>query len=151
MYRQARAGVGRTELAIGAAVIAVLVLITWPLVTRTNTSSRSAEVPLNVDHIRAALLAYHGAFAEYVEAEAAPRRPEEVNDQAVPWNPSRGFKALAWEPEETAQVWGSYSIKLVPGGFEVIGTCDTDADGRRATWVATHDKPAQRTSAEGVH
>lgn len=151
MIRSHRSGVGRTELAIGAAVVAVLVLVTLPLMTRTGTASRRAEVPLNVDHIRTAQLTHFSAFAEYVSAEPAPRRPEEVDDKPVPWAPSRGFKTLAWEPEATEQMWGSYSVKASKAGFEVFGTCDTDGDGRRASWVATHEKPAERTSAEDVY
>ncbi len=147
----AEGGIGRTEVIIGLAVAAVLALITLPLMMRTSNDALRAEVPVNVGGIRIAETKLHEAFGDYVSAKPAPRAPEAVNATAVPWASNKGFDDLAWEPENTAEVYGSYSVEATASGFTVRGTCDTDGDSRRATYTATHDQEAKMTSAEDVY
>ncbi len=146
-------GIGRTEVLIGLAVIAVLALITLPLMRGTSNDALRAEVPLNVNQIRIAETEQKEAFGDYLSAEAAPRKPEAVNATPVKWEATRGFKKLSWDPENREEVYGSYSVAATADGFTVKGTCDTDGDGRRANFTASssEDGAAKMTSAEDVY
>lgn len=153
MLRQShrgRRGVGRTEILIGVAVLAVLVLISVPLGVSMSKKSARAEVPLNVDAIRTAELEYRSAFSDFVGAEAAPRPAHAVNGEAVPWTPSEGFRKLSWAPEQE-QVYGSYQVTTTPDGFKVTGVCDVDGDGQTARFEATQDQPAVMITDAGVY
>lgn len=146
----AEGGIGRTEVMIGLAVAAVLALITLPLMMGTSDDALRAEVPLNVNGIRIAENALKDAFGDYVSAAPAPRKPEEVNGTPVQWQSNRGFDKLAWVPENKEEVYGSYSVEATADGFTVKGTCDTDNDGRRASFTATAADEAKQTSADDV-
>ena len=141
-------GVGRTEVAIGIAVVLVVGLVTMPLLRGTSNDSLRAEVPLNVDAIRIAEETNQEAFGEYISAEAAPRAPDATNATPVAWVPTKGFKTLAWEPANTTEVYGAYSVEATATGYVVRGTCDTDGDGRRATYEANEKENAKRTSPD---
>jgi hypothetical protein len=149
-----RRGIGRTEVLIGVAVVAVLGLIAIPLVLSGNKSSARAEVPMFVDSIREFEIAYQGPFGDYVSADPAPRKPHEVDQNAVPWVSNAGFDKISWSPVEkfeTEQVYGSYRVAAGPDGFKVTGTCDVDGDGERAEWVATEREGAKATTAGNVY
>ena len=151
MLRKNRAGYGRTEIAIGAAVLVVIGLIAIPLMSGTTETASRAELPLNVEAIRTAEIAYQGQFGDFVSADPAPRRPEAVNGTPVPWAPTRGFKELSWSPENTEQVIGSYRISVDGKTFKVTGTSDTDSDGIRATFTATQSDAATQVSPDSAH
>lgn len=136
-----RRGVGRTEVIVGVAVVALLLLVTVPLWLSTSRKSARAEVPLLVNAIRTAEITYEKAFDDYVSAEAAPRPLTAVDDQKVPWRSTPGFDRLAWQPDAT-EVWGAYQVVAREDGFTVTGTCDIDGDGSRATFIATEAEPA---------
>lgn len=141
---------GRNEILIGIAVVAVLILVAIPLLLSGSKQGQIAEVPLNVNGIRTAEIQYHDAFNEYVSAESAPRPPHAVDPTPVEWVPSRGFKRLSWEPE-TPTVVGSYSVTATSDGFTVFGACDVDGDGARATFEATLTAEAAATSDANVY
>lgn len=145
-----RRGLGRTEILIGVAVVAVLALITVPLGVSMSKKSRRAEVPLNVDAIRTAEIEYQSAFSEYVPADAAPRAPHAVDADAVPWQPTDGFKRLSWAPEQD-EVRGSYSVQATRDAFTVTGACDVDGDGNRAIFTATVEQGALMVSDGNVY
>lgn len=145
-----RRGIGRTEILVGVAVVAVVVLISVPLGLNMSKKSRRAEVPLNVDAIRTAEIEYQSAFSEFVAADAAPRPPHAVNAEAVPWAPSEGFKRLSWAPEQE-MVRGSYSVQADRNGFTVTGACDVDGDGNRAIFTATVEQSAQMVSDSNIY
>lgn len=142
--------IGRNEILIGVAVLAVAILIVVPVVVSSSKSSRLEEVERNVEAIRAAEIDYHNAFGEFVSAEAAPRAPHAVDPNPVPWAPSEGFRKLSWAPE-TDTVIGSYQVQADKDGFKVIGACDVDGDGERAVFEATADAPAHAVTSSGVY
>ncbi|MBW1878840.1 MAG: type II secretion system protein [Deltaproteobacteria bacterium] len=145
-----RRGIGRTEVIIGIAVVAVVALITLPLWLNTSRKSGRAEVPLNVDAIKLAEVTYNEAFDEFVSAEAAPRATTAVNTEKVAWAPSPGFVKLAWEPEEK-QLYGSYMVVARDDDFTVTGTCDLDGDGQRAVFTANATDNATMTTDESIY
>lgn len=145
-----RGEVGRTEILVGLAVLAVLVLITVPLIWSMARRSRREEVAENVEAIRQRELENMRTFSEYLAADAAPRPPHTVNSDPVPWVPSPGFQRLGWAPSES-DVRGSYSVTVAGGEFVVRGSCDVDGDGHRAIYEATADKPASLTTDASIY
>lgn len=143
-------GIGRTEIIIGVAIVAVVALVTIPLALNSSTKSHRDEVPLNVDSIRTAEITQQEAFEEYVSARPAPRTADEVDADAVPWRSTPGFDKLAWKPP-TDDVYGSYTVSATRDGFKVTGTCDVDGDGERAVFEATHESNAIMITDEGVY
>jgi Tfp pilus assembly protein PilE len=143
-------GIGRVEVAIGVAVVAIVAVIAIPLGMGASRSSKRAEVPLNVDAIRTAEITQREAFDEYVSAKTAPRDPTTLDARAVPWEPSSGFVKLAWKPVQ-AEVYGTYSVTATADGFTVVGTCDVDGDGERAEFRATQDENARMVTPEDVY
>jgi type II secretory pathway pseudopilin PulG len=141
--------IGRSQILVGVAVIAVAILIIVPIVVSSSKSSRLEEVEKNVNAIRIAEIQYHEAFGEYVSAEAAPRPSHAVDANQVPWVATNGFRKLSWAPD-TEQVIGS-QVQADKDGFKVIGACDVDGDGERAVFEATKDEEAHAVTGAGVY
>ncbi len=150
MQHRTRGEVGRTEILVAVAVLAVLTLIIVPVIWSVSRNARRAEVPLNVEAIRMTEISYHKAFTEYLSADAAPRPPHAVDADAVPWVASDGFRRLGWAPAD-AEVRGSYSVTANKKGFTVHGACDVDGDGHRALYQADTDHEATATTDNGVY
>ena len=73
---QERRGVGRTEVIVGVAVVAVLLLVTVPLWLSTSRKSARAEVPLLVNAIQTAELnAIAPSSSAADPSEASPEGP----------------------------------------------------------------------------
>lgn len=142
--------IGRTEILIGVAVLAVAALVVVPLVVSVTRSRRAREVEVTVERIRLAELRHHELFGAYVPAASAPRAPEEVDPTAVPWTPTEGFRQLAVAPDRM-EVIGSYQVQVEGDSFKVIGTCDADGDGTRAVYEATPDRPVHAVTDPGVY
>lgn len=141
LSRRARRGeVGRNEILIGVAVVALLLLIAVPFGISKSKKSRRAEVPLLVKAIHQAETDYKAAFSAegYVNCEAAPRPMHAVDKNPVPWASNRGYDRLAWAPEG-AEVYGAYKVTVEGDGFVVNGACDIDGDGERALFKAAKD------------
>lgn len=142
--------VGRSQVLVGVAVLAVAILIIVPIVVSNSKSNRLEELEKNVNAIRIAEIEYRQAFGEYVSADAAPRAPHAVDGNPVPWVPSNGFRKLSWAPDDE-QVIGSYQVQADKDGFKVIGACDVDGDGERAIYEATHEQQAHAVTGAGVY
>ena len=136
--RNRRGEIGRNEIIIGVAAVAVLLLITVPLALNSANKSARGEVPLTIASIRTAQIEYQSAFGEYVACEAAPRAMHAVTAEPVAWTTSPGFKKLSWAPEGT-EIYGAYTVKLEGDTFVVNGACDVDGDGTRALFKASRD------------
>lgn len=147
-------GIGRTQIIIGVAILAVLALVTIPLWLGSSTKARRSECPTVVDSIRTTELKVYEAFGEYVSADAAPRARTAVDQNAVPWASNKGFNSMSWDPMFAlglSELYGSYSVAATEDGFTVTGVCDVDGDGQRATFTATKDTPATMTTPENVY
>lgn len=130
--------IGRNEILIGVAVIALLLLIAVPFGISKSKKTRRAEVPLIVKAIHQAEVDHHAAFGGYQECEAAPRAMHAVTKDPVPWKSNRGYDKLSWKPE-SAEVYGAYKVEATGDGFTVTGACDIDGDGERALFTAGKD------------
>jgi len=147
-----RRGIGRTEVIVGVAVLAVLILVTVPLWMSTSRKAARAEVPVIVDSIRTAEMTQKKAFEEYVSAASSPRPFTAVDETRVPWKPSPGFEKLNWNPPEGyRELYGSYQVVATPSGFTVTGVCDVDGDGKRARFEATEAHGAQMVTEDSVY
>ena len=135
---------------MGLAILAVLVLITVPLVWSLARRARREEVAENVEAIRQRELENMRTFTEYLAADAAPRPPHTVDGDPVPWVASPGFARLGWAPSEP-EVRGSYSVTVSGGDFVVRGACDVDGDGHRAIYEATAARAAALTTDASVY
>jgi type II secretory pathway pseudopilin PulG len=142
--------IGRNELLVGVAVLLVAILIVVPIFVWSNKANSLDEALQNVEAIRQAEVQYHEAFTSYVSAAAAPRAPHLVNGEAAAWVPTEGFRKLSWAPI-TDSVACSYQVQADRAGFKVMGSCDLDADGRRATVEATEAEAAHVVSEAGVY
>ncbi len=136
--RNRRGEIGRNEIIIGVAAVAVLLIIAVPFALNSANKSARGEVPLTIASIRTAEIEYESAFGDFVACEAAPRPMHAVNADPVPWTTSPGFKKLSWAPEGT-EIYGAYTVKLEGDSFVVNGACDVDGDGTRALYKATKD------------
>ncbi|NCG22452.1 MAG: hypothetical protein GWP91_25835 [Rhodobacterales bacterium] len=136
--RNRRGEIGRNEIIIGVAAVAVLLLITVPLALNSANKSARGELPLTIASIRTAQIEYQSAFGEYVACEAAPRAMHAVTAEPVSWTTSPGFKKLSWAPEGT-EIYGAYTVKLEGDSFVINGACDVDGDGTRALFKASKD------------
>lgn len=146
-----RRGIGRTEVLIGVAVVAVLGVIALALFGDVGRKAASQEAPMLVDSIRDFEFAYQEPFGEYVSADAAPRAPHEVDQRPVPWTSNAGFDKLGWAPEDVEEVYGSYRVSATSTGFTVTGVTDVDGDGERASYVATEQEKAKATTPSNVY
>ena len=142
--------IGRNEILVGVAILAVAILIVVPIFVSSNKSSRLDEIRTNVEAIRQAELQYEEAFGTFVSADAAPRAQHAVDPNPVAWAPSEGFRKLSWAPETDA-VLGSYQVQADRKDFKVIGACDVDGDGTKAVFEATKDEPAHAVTPSGVY
>jgi Tfp pilus assembly protein PilE len=153
VHERARRGVGRTEVLIGVAVVAVLGLIAVPLVLSNAKSNRRDAVREMVDEIREHEIEYAAAFsgAGYTSADPAPRPFIEVDETPIPWVSNRGFDEIGWAPDDTTAVYGAFRVSATADGFVVTGTCDLDGDGERAVFEASKDAPAVMKSENHVY
>lgn len=142
--------IGRSQILVAVAVLAVAILVIVPLVVSSSKSSRLEEVEKNVNEIRQLEIDHRHAFGEYVSAEAAPRPLHQVDASLVPWMPSNGFRKLSWAPE-AEQVLCSYQVQADNNGFKVTGACDVDGDGERAIFEATQDQEAHAVTGPGIY
>ncbi|MBM4365704.1 MAG: RDD family protein [Deltaproteobacteria bacterium] len=134
----------------GIFVIGVLAAIAIPNFVTMQLRAKRAEVPDNLDSIRAAEGTYFMEKGRYLaassEAEAtASGAGKEEHD--FPFDP--GWIALEWHPG--GQVRGVYWVELTPEGFAAYGACDVDGDGEYAVYVATESQNAQLTTPRDVY
>lgn len=132
-------------------VLVIALLVATPMMLSSGRAGRLDQIRDDVESLRAAELDHREAFGRYVTADAAPRPPQAVGAEPVPWSPSTGFSRLAWAPAEPSEVFASFSVSLTPTGFRVTGVSDLDGDGVPAMIEATEQSPATAISPSGVY
>ncbi len=126
---------GCAVLMVGVVLFGLLSAIAIPNFIDMQYRAKRAEVPSNVDGIKAALIAYDAAFDTYVEvSEYVPDSLPGKNQR--PWRSGTGFDTLGWGPD--GQVRGSYKVvSRSSTDFLVTGISDVDGDGSNARFTAT--------------
>jgi len=113
--------------------------------------ARRSEAPNTVDEIRAAQLAWLTDHGRALPLPAAPRAPDAMGKEQVPWVPQPEWLQLGWSP--TGDLRGSYSVEVSGDGksFKVIGVIDADGDGIPAVYEATDSTPAEQKTDPKVY
>jgi prepilin-type N-terminal cleavage/methylation domain-containing protein len=149
MYAGKR-GFTLVEVIIVVAIIGVLSAISIPQYQQYTLVAKRAEVPVNVDGIRVAEVAYWYAFDTYV-TEQTWNPDSSPGRKARSWTTGTGFEDLGWAPD--GEVRGSYRVKQRAAKAQGIGIgllkhqknvtisgkCDVDGDGTEAEFKATLD------------
>lgn len=126
------------------ATVAVIAAFGWPAARTLDLTRKRGECALHVDAIKRAEEAWYREHNSFVGADWEPR--EQVDAEAVLWEPGGGFAKLGFEPL-VQPVRGAYRIQVVEGGYVVTGHCDVDGDGVLAVYEATHVRDSNATLA----
>jgi prepilin-type N-terminal cleavage/methylation domain-containing protein len=115
------------ELMIVIAIISILAAIAVPEFNRMQLSSKRTEVPLNVDGITNAELAYDAAHDIFVSVPGyVPSTAMAKKTRA--WPTTSNYQVLGFRPD--GAVRGSYYSPLFGlNGVDTVGRCDVDDDG----------------------
>jgi len=110
-----------------------------------------AEVPMNVDGLKTASLAYDAAFDTLVEVPVFPRPFSELDRSRHPVVLEGQLGTLGWSPD--GEVRGAYRVLVREDGkdFLVVGAMDLDADGRPAVYSASKTFNAIRLAPNDVY
>ena len=108
----------------------------------------SREVQATVDSLRTASMAYHAAFGAFEEAPTFPRPHDAVDQQPVEVDPAIGREGPGYLPD--GPLWGAYTVLVREDGrdFLVVGSADTDVDGRPVVWAASSTLTPVQVTAE---
>lgn len=136
---------------LGAIVmIGILAAIAIPNFVAMQLKAKRAEVPANLDGIRAVELAYHDNYGQYVAASSEVEATAQgAGKQQRDFPYEGGWEELGWFP--SGKVRGVYWVELTPEGFAAYGACDVDGDGEYAVYVATESQDAQLTTPGDVY
>jgi type II secretory pathway pseudopilin PulG len=124
-------------------VVGILAAIAIPNFVVMQSRAKRAEVPVNVDGIKTAEIAYEAAFDTFVPVtEPVPVQAWEVGRELHAWPVGTRFDDLGWSAD--GMVRGTYWVEVSPDGedFTVYGICDVDGDGDAATFTATREQHA---------
>ena len=137
------------EFMILVALVCIVAAIGVPNFIEMQYRAQRAEVPTNIDGIRAAAMAYQSAHGR-VMAEEIPRPDAFPGNRERPWKAGTRFDELGWEPEGTVR--GSYSISTTsPQEYRIKGYCDVDGNGVQAVYTATSAEGAQAQTQASVY
>jgi type IV pilus assembly protein PilA len=123
---------------LAVAIVIVLAAIAVPEYRRAEFKSKRSEVPVNVDGITLAMLAYDAAHDTYIP------QPSYVPSAAMtkktrPWVTTSAYQTLGYAPD--GDVRGSYYSPLFGStGIDTVGSCDVDDDGVNASYMSRIDR-----------
>jgi type II secretory pathway pseudopilin PulG len=138
----------------GFVVVGMLAAIAIPNFLTMQRKAKRAEVPGNVEGLKAAELAYDAAYDRYVpcgsreEAEGAVGK--ELRD-APEFRVSGCWQQLGWRPD--GPIRGAYWVEVTDSGdgtetFTVHGIADVDGDGEFVHYTATQTTNATLAPGE---
>jgi len=167
MYKisRPRAGFTLVELMIVVAIIGILAAIAIPNFVAMQRRAKRAELPMNVQGIKTAEVAYEAAQDVYVEV--AEYQPTSADGSLQAWAEGSDFDRLGWRPD--GEVRGQYKVvidvtctlRLYPPpptltctvgiGFAAYAIMDLDQDGETAEYIATDLENASMLSEYDVY
>ncbi len=137
------------EFMILVALVCIVAAIGVPNFIEMQYRAQRAEVPTNIDGIRAAAVAYKSAHGR-VMAEDIPRPDAFPGSRERPRKAGTRFDELGWKPEGTIR--GSYTISTATSTeYRIKGYCDVDGDGTQAIYTATSSDAAKPQTAPTVY
>jgi prepilin-type N-terminal cleavage/methylation domain-containing protein len=146
-----RRGVSMIELAIVVAITGILAAIAITKLREMQLKAKRAELPVNVNGIKQALIAYDAANDDYLELSLNPRTDSALDGNAVAWlTTDANWESLGWSPD--GLVRGNYQAGLSqvdhPGDpFMITARCDVDNDDALSEYTATERMNARLTDA----
>ncbi len=115
------------ELMIVIAIVIILTAIAVPEFNRMQLASKRSEVPVNVDGITTAHMAYDAAHDRFVTVPGFVPSTA-MNKKARAWPTTSNYQILGFRPD--GAVRGSYySPPFGTNGVDTVGRCDVDDDG----------------------
>ena len=143
-----RKGFTLIELMIVVAIIGILSALAIPNFFSMQYRAKRAEVPVNVDGIRTAEIAYEVANDHFMPLAEAPGGA--LDKRLREWTWPADYQTLGYSP--SGRVRGNYKVELDDiFDFLVTGNCDVDADTNLAEFTATKSIGATMMSAQDVY
>ena len=125
------------ELMIVIAIVIILTAIAVPEFNRMQLASKRSEVPVNVDGITTAHMAYDAAHDRFVfVAGFVPNGT--FNKKTRAWITTSNYQVLGFRPDGAVR-GGYYSPSYGSNGVDTVGRCDVDADGTQTYYLSRID------------
>lgn len=116
-------------------LVGMLVGMAVPNFVQMRQRARRTELQTELAMVVTAQLGHSAAYGGYLEVPAAPRAPEALTHDAVPWAAVPAWEPLGLSPE--GDVRGTYSVALTELGAVAHGWMDADGDGVPAHMIVT--------------
>ena len=130
-------GFTMVELMIVVAIVGILAAIAVPEFTQMQLKAKRAEVPVNVEGITTAHLAYDAAHDRYLfQTSWVPNGT--FTKKARPWVTTSTYQAIGFRPDGAVR-GGYYSPAWGTNGVDTVGRCDVDNDNVNTLFSARID------------
>ncbi len=125
------------ELMIVIAIVIILAAIAVPELNEAQLKAKRSEVPLNLDGITTAHLAYDAAHDRFVIVPGWV--PNGIfTKKTRGWVTTSLYTALGFRPDGAVR-GGYYSPAYGSNGVDTVGQCDVDANGDISSFTARID------------
>jgi prepilin-type N-terminal cleavage/methylation domain-containing protein len=115
------------EMMIVIAIILILAAIAVPEFNRMQLASKRSEVPLMVEGITTAEMAYDAAHDRFVSVPGYVPNGT-FNKKTRAWVTTSNYQVMGYRPDGAVR-GGYYSPLFGVNGVDTVGRCDVDADG----------------------
>jgi prepilin-type N-terminal cleavage/methylation domain-containing protein len=130
-------GFTMVELMIVVAIVGILTAIAVPEFNEMQLKAKRSEVPLNVDGITTAHLAYDAAHDRFLfQTSFVPNST--FTKKARPWVTTSTYQAIGFRPDGAVR-GGYYSPSWGANGVDTVGRCDVDNDNVNTLFTARID------------
>jgi prepilin-type N-terminal cleavage/methylation domain-containing protein len=122
------------ELMVVVAIVVVLTAIAVPGFNQMQLKAKRSEVPLNIDGIATAHLAYGAAHDRFLfQTSWVPNGT--FTKKARAWTTTSTYQAIGFRPDGAVR-GGYYSPSWGTNGVDTVGRCDVDNDNVNTLFLA---------------
>jgi type II secretory pathway pseudopilin PulG len=125
------------EMMIVIAIVIILTAIAVPELNQMQLKAKRSEVPLNVDGITTAHMAYDAAHDRFVFVTGYVPNTT-MNKKTRAWVTSSNYQILGFRPDGAVR-GAYYSPAWGSNGVDTVGRCDVDADGAQTYYTSRID------------
>jgi prepilin-type N-terminal cleavage/methylation domain-containing protein len=126
------------EMMIVVAIVVILAAIAIPELNEAQLKAKRSEVPLNVEGIVVALMAYDAAHDKLIlQAGYVPNGT--FNKRSRAWVTTSAYQTIGFRPDGRVR-GGYYSPAYGSNGVDTVGRCDVDDDGVDTYFLARIDE-----------
>jgi Tfp pilus assembly protein PilE len=123
---------------IVVSIVSILAAIAVPEFQEMQLKAKRSEVPVNVDGITTAHLAYEAANDRYLfQTSWVPNGT--FTKKTRPWITTSTYQAIGYRPEGAVR-GGYYSPAWSTSGVDTVGRCDVDNDNINTLFRARIDQ-----------